>query len=234
MSLFAITPDNRYTISVDNYRLIYVTETETMSTVHIIEQNIHKVIYLRAFPDNQHFVIVDRTRYGKDEAYLRVFDLQSGECINVYTLKVGGVGEPFITPDSRYVIFTTEFQYSVAIWDWQGESELRILFSQGIEECFIDILTSDGSSVVVTHYPAISPPVIKSHKNPVLRIWDLQTGQNIHSFPGYKNAKALPYKHKILATMEETGNSAILDIEDGQIDFILNAEQEKRIVWLSK
>ena len=211
-------------ISVDNDGSIYVTERETMSTVYVIKSQFYKVTYIGSFPDNQHFIISDRTRYDKDEDYLHVFDLQSGKCINICTFKGVGVGKPFITPDSQHVIFTTGFKYSVAIWDWQVGSEIRILFSQGLEECFIQTLNSDGSKVVVTHYPAIAPPVIKKHQNPILRIWDLQTGQNICSFPGYIYVKVLPDKHKIMAMKEETRILAVLDIENGWVDSVLDNE----------
>ena len=79
---------------------------------------------------------------------------------------------------------------------------------------------------MVTHYPAIAPPVIKEHKNPIPRIWDLQTEQNSCSFPGYNYVKVLPDEHKIMAIKEETRILAVLNIENGRIDSVLDDEMK--------
>jgi WD40 repeat protein len=179
----------------------------------------HRPICIVALPDSEHVVIRNHDAYHQKEDTLHIFNLLTGRAVSYCDFE--GVGDPHVTPNGRYIVFTIEFGYGVAVWDWQAGQKAKILFSQGLEECIINTLNSDGSKVVVTHYPATSPPAVK-YKNPTLRVWDLETGKNIYSFPGYKNAEALPDKQKIKAMGEEAGVWKILDIENGIVEGILN------------
>ena len=217
-----VTPDNRYVIfpNPDYYGDFQVAEAKTMAIVHIIEiGGSHRAACIVALPDCQHVVIRNHDAYHLQEDTLRVFNIITGQ--GVRDCDFEAVGNPYVTPDNRYIIFTFKFGYGVAVWDWQAGPKAKILFSQGLEECTINTLNSDGSKVVVTHYPATLPPAVK-YKNPTLRVWDLETGKNTCSFTGYRNAIALFDKRKIKAVGTEAGVWKILDIENGIVEGVLN------------
>jgi WD40 repeat protein len=224
MDTLAVTPDNRYLIfpNPNHYGDVKVAEFDTMAQVRTIKlrSGSHRAICIVTLPDNQHVVIQNHDAYHQEEDTLEIFDLLTGECVSQCSCEA--VGNPQVTPNGRYVVFTAEFGYSVVIWDWQAGSKAHILFSQGLEECFVEALNSDGNKVVVTHYPAKIWPVVKEHQHPTLRIWDLLTGLQTCSFPGYKSAAALPDKHKIMTIAEKTGALTILDIEKGQVETVLD------------
>jgi hypothetical protein len=223
MDKSAVTPDNRYVIfpNPNHYGDFQVAEAETMAVVRTIElrSGSHRANFIVALPDSEHVVIRNHDAYHQQEDTLRVFNLLTGQGVSDCNLE--GVGNPYITPDGRYIVFTIEFGYGVAVWDWQAGSKAKVLISQGLEECTINTFNSDGSKVVVTHYPTSSPPAVK-YKNPTLRVWDLESGKNTCSFTDYKNAIALPDKTKIKAIGKEAGIWKILDIENGIVEGALN------------
>jgi hypothetical protein len=223
MDKSTVTPDNRYVIfpNPNHYGDFQVAEAETMAIVHTIKLSggSHRAACIVALPDSKHVVIRNHDAYHQEEDSLRVFNVVTGQ--GVIDCDCETVGNPHITPDGRSIVFTIEFGYGVAVWGWQASSKAKILFSQGLEECTINTFSSDGSKVVVTHYPATLPPGVK-YKQPTLRVWDLDTGENTCSFAGYKNAVALPDKTKIKAIGEEAGVWKILDIENGRVEGVWN------------
>jgi WD40 repeat protein/serine/threonine protein kinase len=119
---------------------------------------------------------------SSDDHDLRLWDLRDGECLQVYKGHTSSVWALSLTPDERFLVSGGGmFDHTVRIWDLTNGDCLRVL--QGHTDTVCDLAVSpDGRFIVSGSSPFMSA---QASESPTLRMWDLSSGQCLHTFNDY-------------------------------------------------
>ena len=112
---------------------------------------------------------------GSDDKTLRVWDLDTGQCIRTLEGHTGKVGAVSITPDGRIAV-SGSFDHTVRVWDLHTGHCIGVL--EGHTNCVRAVcITPDGRR-------AVSGSGCYEGKNSRVRVWDIDTGQCIRTLEG--------------------------------------------------
>ncbi|MBR6863354.1 MAG: hypothetical protein IKM75_00695 [Bacteroidales bacterium] len=132
------------------------------------EGHTHKINVLVTSPDGKRCVS------GSSDRTLRVWDIESGQCLRTLEGHKSCVLSVSLSPDGKHFV-SGSGDKTLRIWDIETGKCLRVLKGHN-EGIFTVSLTSDGKRC------------ISGSGDKTLRVWDTESGQCLRTLEGHKNS----------------------------------------------
>jgi WD40 repeat protein len=109
---------------------------------------------------------------GGNDQTLRIWDLESGECLRILKGHTNDITCVSVTPDGRWAVSGSRDR-TLRVWDLATGRCLRIL--EGHHDGIVRLCVSpDGRRVV------------SASRDKTLRVWDLESGRSLHTLKGHR------------------------------------------------
>lgn len=169
LSRCAISPDNRYFLTVDNDTVLFweMSRGQSNEEKPVISRQIRIpgswVRSLSFSPDGQYLLTVS---YPDEIA--RIWDLSSSEVLQSFGLDdikpYRGIDFAEFSPDGRLIV--TDGGASIRVWDWKTKTQIQSFLVDGYGTAWGSI-SPDGKSILTGH---------ANHTKIAVRLWDLEKG----------------------------------------------------------
>jgi WD40 repeat protein/DNA-binding SARP family transcriptional activator len=184
----AISPDGRTAISGDNLYVVHIWDLETGAEIQTLEGHEGMVRSVAFSPDGVTVLTSDSV------GTLIYWDANTWEILMKSRVQqAGGVGwsrfvpmpNIAILPDSRTALSTTE-EKTLVVWNLLGAAEIRRFYGHR-NYIHATAFTPDGK-YALTGSGNISAWAGIPGENNHMMLWDVETGELLHTFEGHTNA----------------------------------------------
>jgi WD40 repeat protein len=210
--LVAITPDGQKIVSVDTNNVIKVWDLNDQELLKNLGSSLEDYIH----PSWWHKRIVitpDGKRIISALKTLTIYDLETGEIVNNLRPKINFTYSLAMTRDGKKLISSHKKQ--IKIWDLKAK-HLKILFSlkSRAKEVYALAVTPDDQRFVSSGCIVDSDLEDEiSNYGSVIEIWDINTGEKIHSIEEYHSGNNCVY----CLAITPDGKQIITGYRDGSI-----------------
>jgi hypothetical protein len=136
---------------------------------------------------------------GSDDKTLRVWDLESGQCLRTLTGHTAGVTSVSVTPDGRRAVSGSRDK-TLRVWDLESGQCLRTLQGHSDDVNSVSV-TPDGRRAV------------SGSRDKTLRVWDLESGECLAVFQSSGGGiKSLAVHSQLLVLGTHTGLMEFLEM----------------------
>ncbi|MCP4106055.1 MAG: protein kinase [Desulfobacteraceae bacterium] len=180
----SLTPDGKIAVSASKDNSICVWDLETGECLKILEghnwdysTSPYRVRHMAFFKKLKNISSVTITPDGKtivsgsDDKTVRVWDLETGQCVKILEGHTQAVDCISITPDSKTVI-SGSYDNTLRVWDLETEQCVKVLEGHTGPVYCADI-TADGKIA------------ISGNEDKTLRVWNLETGECLMVLEGH-------------------------------------------------
>jgi WD40 repeat protein len=138
--------------------------------LRILEGHKGTIKSLSITPDGQRAVSGSESSFREEDKSLRVWDLESGECLRILEGHSSVISCVNITPDGRLAV-SSSWDDTLRVWDLESGECLHALKGRS----YIDSLsvTPDGRRAV------------SGNRDNTLQVWDLESGQCLQTLEGH-------------------------------------------------
>jgi NACHT domain- and WD repeat-containing protein len=177
VSAIAVTPDGRWVVLGTEKGTVEVWDLKNGKCLRILEGYRWSVSSIAITPDGRRAVsgMSDFTGVSKEtivDCPIKVWDLESGDCLFTLRGHTRMVSSLAITPDGQQIV-SGSADRTIKVWDLESGNCLRTLQGQHTDEVACVALSKDGLKVVSASYD-------KS-----LKIWDLKSGACMKTLEGH-------------------------------------------------
>ncbi|MEA3340348.1 MAG: WD40 repeat domain-containing protein, partial [Chloroflexota bacterium] len=170
----AISPDGATAITGSWDRNVYLWDLKTGEQIYTFEGHTDPVTTLAVSPDGR------RAISGSWDDSLILWDLESGEQIVQFKAYDSDVLDVTISPDGRSALSTSR-SGALILWDLFDAGQINRF--EGHTAMVFDVaFTPDGKRFLSTSASADPTTVVEDTS---IRLWDLETGQEIRRFEGH-------------------------------------------------
>lgn len=171
-----VMPDGRHAVSGSWDYTVKVWDLETGRCLRTLEGHRERVLTVSATPDGR------RAVSGSHDKTVRVWDLESGQCLRTLEGHSSGISSVSMTPDGRRAV-SGSYDHTLRVWDLETGRCLRALEGYG-GEITSESLKPDTRRLMVSVTPD-GRRAVSGGDDPVLRVWDLETGQCLRTLEGH-------------------------------------------------
>ena len=183
--LVAITPDGQKFISSETYNIISLWDLNTQEIIRnwVTDSKDghpfwwHKCIVIS--PDQQRIIV--------GRKIIKSYDLITGKLRTIIGYDLGWIYALAITPDGKILI--SSHDRKIKIWDLTKKyPDVRLTLNSSAKEVQALTLTPDGQRIV-----SAGRSIINDYYESFIEIWDLNTGELLHSIKEYLTSDSHAY-----------------------------------------
>jgi WD40 repeat protein len=182
----AVTPDSCRAVSGSDDRTLRLWDLESGQTIRTLEGHTEGVWTVTIMPNGQCALS------GARDNTLRLWDLESGQTIRLLEAGPADVSAVAITPDGRCALSGAR-DSTLRVWDLETGQTIHTLEGHQSKILAVTVIpnsrraiSASGSQSGTTRYAFLPSGDF------TLRVWDLATGQTIHTLDGHtKNVNAV-------------------------------------------
>ncbi|MEG5139148.1 MULTISPECIES: WD40 repeat domain-containing protein [unclassified Microcoleus] len=204
----AITPDGRKLISVEDSNIIQIWDLNNQDFLKNLGTNSLHSRHLDGWNRNSIVISPDQKRIIVGREIIKSYDLITGKLVTIIGRKLGYIYALAITPDGKTLISSHEKK--IKIWDLTAKKypDVRLTLKSSAEVIQALTLTPDGQRIV-----SAGRKRINDDYESFIEIWDLNTGEKLHSIKEYFTSHSYAY----CLAITPDGKKIISGYSDGTI-----------------
>ena len=178
----SITPDGERAVSGSWDKTLKVWDLESGRCLRTLEGHTEMVACLSLTPDGRRVISGsggDFTKFNVGDHNLRVWDLESGQCLRMLEGHKNSVRCVSITPDGRRAISGSS-DCTLRVWDLENGHCLRTLEGHSEYDPQVRRFKTIGGHSYLVNCVSITPDgkvAVSGSSDYTLRVWDLESGQ---------------------------------------------------------
>ncbi|MGB7709630.1 MAG: WD40 repeat domain-containing protein [Microcoleus sp.] len=181
--LVAITPDGQKLISIEDSKIVQIWD---LSNPEILKNLVtYSSGYSYFYWRYSKCIVIspDQQRIIMGRKIIKSYDLITGKLRTIIGRNLGQIYDLAITPDGKTLISSYD-KNTIKIWDLTAKKypEVRLTLKSYAETVEALTLTPDGQRIVSAGYRVIK---YYSSYECFIEIWDLNTGEKLHSIKEY-------------------------------------------------
>lgn len=226
VNCMSIIPDSRLVVTAGTDKALCIWEMEN-GQWSILETIPNHFTCIQVTPDGRYCVSADG-RWGEQDHAIRVWDLESGQCLRTLTGHTGVINSVIVTPDGQGILSASGADRGIQdntlrLWDLSNGRCLHIFKGHSSDVMCVNI-TPDGRQAV------------SGSKDNTLRIWDLKNGHCMKILRGHNgivNCLCVTGDGRWAVSGSDDKTIRIWDLESGQCIALFLAPSTVRSVAVS-
>ncbi|MEG4204043.1 WD40 repeat domain-containing protein, partial [Microcoleus sp. Pol7_A1] len=181
----AITPDGRKLISVEESNIIQIWDLNNQDFLKNLGTNSLHSRHLYGWNRNSIVISPDQQRIIVGREIIKSYDLITGKLVTIIGRKLGYIYALAITPDGKTLI--SSHDKKIKIWDLTAKKypDVRLTLKSSAEGVYALTLTPDAQRIV-----SAGRRKINDDYESFIEIWDLNTGEKLHSIKEYSTTES--------------------------------------------
>ncbi|PSB51982.1 hypothetical protein C7B67_08875 [filamentous cyanobacterium Phorm 6] len=186
--LVAITPDGQKLIGVEDSNIIQIWDLKNQELLKNLGTYSLYSGHLYSCNSNSLVISPDQQRIIVGRKIIKSYDLITGKLRTIIGCNLGWISALAITPNGELLI--SSYYKEIKIWDLTGKQypDVRLTLKSSAEVIQALILTPDGQRIV-----SAGRKKINDDYESFIEIWDLNTGEKLHSIKEYSTTKSYVY-----------------------------------------
>ncbi|WP_373534436.1 WD40 repeat domain-containing protein [Microcoleus sp.] len=186
--LVAITPDGQKLIGVEDSNIIQIWDLNNQELLKNLGTYSLYSGHLYSCNSNSLVISPDQQRIIMGRKIIKSYDLITGKLRTIIGCNLGWISALAITPNGELLI--SSYYKEIKIWDLTTKQypDVRLTLKSSAEVIQALILTPDGQRIV-----SAGRKKINDDYESFIEIWDLNTGEKLHSIKEYSTTKSYVY-----------------------------------------
>lgn len=190
----AFSPDGKYLLTA-GHEAVRLWDAKTAEPIRQFSEI--DAVYRTTFSPDGKYILT-----SSDDGNARMWEVSTGQLIQVYQHEKGGMSSVAFSPDGKYIL-TAGHEKIVYLWDVESGKQLRQLIGH-TDVIFTAKFSPDGKYVASASVDGTA------------RLWDVQTGQELRRFVGHAAAVenvAFSPDGKYIITGSDDGTAMLWDVD---------------------